>query len=434
VYGSFEQVAPLKEAWNDLSVRAGDLFASYDWCEVWWRHFGKGRRLEIHTLRQGQRLAAVLPLFRETLRVGIAPLRTVRLVGCDYTLDAAGLAIEADVAGAFLTTILTALADREPWDVLHLGPLRSYATVSEPLAEAGARHWQVQAVLAGRQNDWLTSFDLPGTYEAYLQGLQGDERRDTLRRFRQLQEQHDRHLEAVRHPEQVQPAMDILIKWHQALWVGKGQRGQFVDWPGFEQFHRDVAQRMAERGQLLLVTLTIDGQPLGAAYGYHFGHRSHTMIRGYGDDAPWRRYALGRLLHCHMVQEAVNRGSSLLDDGRGVFEYKLRLGGQLHGERSITIVRKGRTARLRLWLAMRAAYLVHAVYCRIWFDGLAPRLGVVRPLRHLYVRTRFLAQLFQRSRFGLLAGQRLQELSRVAAPSMPGRAPQTHTIDENSNQ
>ncbi len=417
----FAQVFALKDAWNDLAGRAGDLFSSYDWCQTWWRHFGTDRKLEIHTLHDGERLVAVLPLFRETLRLGGVRLRAVRVVAGDYTIDAAGLAIEPYIAGPFFATVLDRLADRGSWDILHVGPLRSYVDVADRFVETAREHEQVQSVLIGRQNDWLTAYDLPATYDGYLHSLAGSERRDTTRRERKLREEHDVRIEAVRDSGQVSEAMDNLVKWHQSLWVGKGQRGQFVDWPGFEEFHREVAQRLAARGQLLLVHLNVDGESLGAAYGYHFGPRSHAMVRGYRDDGPWRRYALGRLLHCHMVEQSIGRGSKVLDDGRGVFDYKLRLGGQLRGERSVTLVRRGRASHLRFWAALRAAYLLHVVYCRIWFDRVAPRIGWSRPLRRAYIRSSFLAQLHRRVRLPLWAAPKVQEL-RCAAPLLCQRA------------
>lgn len=421
VHDGFRQIIDLKDAWNDLAARVGDLFCSYDWCETWWQHFGADRKLEIHVLHEVDRLVAVLPLFRETLRTAGAPLRVVRLLASDHTLDSAGLAVEPDAAIAVFNAVLDHLEDRGSWDVFHLGPLRSYVPTPDQVLEACSCHPQVQATLVGRQNDWLTVYDLPDAYPAYLQRLSGTERRDTARRERKLREEHDVRIEAVRNPLDVAAAMATLVKWHQHLWVGKGQRGQFVDWPGFEGFHRDIAERMARAGQLLLVTLTVDGQPLGAAYGYHFGPRSHAMIRGYRDDDPWRRYALGRLLHCHMVQESIGRGSAILDDGRGVFDYKLRLAGQLRGERSLTFVHRGFGSRLRFYLALRTAYLLHVVYCRVWFDTLAPRLGWVRPLRRFYIRRSFLAQLYRRSRGRSHDAAQVLELAGVAPLPSPGQ-------------
>lgn len=416
VYDSFAKAIEIEAAWKDLSDREGDLFSSYDWCDTWWQNFHKGRRLEIHAMFAGGRLVGIAPLFRETLWMGLARLRTVRLLASDFTIDGAGLAVEPAFAEEFARALLDHLTQRGPWDVLHLGPLRSYITAAESMADVFGSHEQVQSVLIGRQNDWQTVFELPDTYDAYLHTLSGDERRDTQRRLRKLQEEHDVRTEAIHNPHLVTAAMDTLIQLHQQLWTGKGQRGQFVDWPGFEAFHRQAAARLAQQGRLLLVTLSVDDQIVGAAYGYHSATRSHAMIRGYRDDDPWRRFALGRILHCKMVQEAIEHGSSILDDGRGVFEYKLRLAGKLRGERSVTVVQHRAISGWRFWISLRTAYAIHVIYNRLWRDTLATRLGLVRPLRPFYIRRSFLAHLFRQSRFKLLRSDKKEELRGADLP------------------
>ena len=421
VYATFAEAQPLQAAWNELAEREGDLFSSYEWCETWWRHYGGGRRLEIHTLHAGERLVGVLPLLRETLLSGGVRLRAVRLVGCDHTLDAAGLAIEAAYAASLLERVLDSLADRGRWDILQLGPLRSYAQVSEALAQAASDHRQVQAVLCGRCDHWLTVFDLADSYEGYLKGLQRVDRQNLARRERRLQVEHQTQVGVAHEPAEVERGMDNLVQLHQQLWIGKGQRGVFGDWPGYEQFHRDLARQLAESGRLSLITLEADGQAVGTTYGYHFGGRTHSMISGYRDDAEWRVYGIGRLLHSAVSREAIGQESKAIDDGRGVFEHKLRYGGRLEGERSVTIVRRGWLRRLRFWAALRIAYLLHGGYCRIWYDRLAPRLGLGGQLRDFYIRSSFLAQLFRRTRFGLFGGPVVQEVARAAPPSPPHR-------------
>lgn len=415
VYGSFAEVEHLKRAWNDLACRVGDLFCSYDWCETWWRYFGCDRKLEIHALHDGNRLVAVLPLFREVLLAGLVCLHVVRLVACDYASDAAGLAVEPDSADPFLKMVLASLADRGPWDILHLGPLRSYNTITEQICCVCAGSALVQAVILGRQDNWLTLYELAPTYDKYLQSLPRHERHDTLRRERRLREAHDVKVSMAQTPEEVQHGMEAVIQLHQKLWTRKGERGHFGEWPSLAQFHHEVARRFLSTGQLALMTLKVDGEVVGASYGYHFGARTHGVVRGYCNDGPWRTFSLGRLLHCNFVQRAIEHGSTCLESGRGVFDYKLRLGGQLYGEQSITVVRRGFPSRLRFWAGLRLAYLIHAIYGRIWLDMLAPRLKIHPPIRHFYVRQRFVAQLFRRARFGLIGGPRVQE-ARCVAP------------------
>ncbi len=125
---------------------------------------------------------------------------------------------------------------------------------------------------------------------------------------------------------------------------------------------------------------------------------------------------------CYTVSsaaKAIERGSTAFDSGRGVFDYKLRLGGQLQGERSLTIVRRGAGVRVRFWAALRMAYLVHIIYARLWLDTLRPVIRRQGGVRDFYARQSFLAQLLRRSRFRLFGGPKVQE-SRCVEPLPEG--------------
>lgn len=436
-YGSFAEAGCLKQEWNDLASRAGDIHCSFDWCEVWWKYFSTDRRLEIHALHDGPRLVAVLPLFREVIRPGGVWLRTVRVLGCDYTTGTIGLAVEPAYAERFAGMLLGRLSQAGPWDILQIAGLRSYATVVEPITQACAGSSHVQTVIAGRQDAWLTMFHLPRTYEGFLASLSSKVRSDTRRRERRLTESHEVEICEAEAPEEVGPAMDALIRLHQKRWTGRGKPGQLRD-PSVQQFHRELARRLAEKGQLVLLTLKVDGQILSVGYGYRFGGRTHSLMVGHSYDEPWQEYGLGRIMHCHLICHAIEHGSCELEDGRGVFDYKLRLGGELHGEPSLVVVHKGWSTRLRVWAGLRMAYLVHLLYSRLWVDMIAPHLRVHPEGRRLYFRTIPWARLYQAVGFRLWGGPAVLERPRspldaasetgtrqsnVEQDDMPARAP-----------
>lgn len=409
VYRSFQEVAYLKDEWNDLAERVGDVLCSFDWCEVWWQHFGAGRRLEIHVLRAGEQLVGVLPLFRETIHPGGIRLRTVRVVGCDYTINTVGLTIEPAHAESFVNRVVDRLSQDEPWDFWQIGSLRSYNTVIEPMAAACARHNGVQTVIIGRQDNWCTLFELPKTYEEFLRSLPGKTRNEIQRRERQLAERHKVSIELVTAPEQVQPMMDLLVQFHQKRWTGKGQPGQFGSVGSVEQFHRDLAQRVLPAGRLLLLVLKADDQVLSVTYGYRFGNRLHALFGSHCYDEQWQRFGIGRIMYGHLIRQAIADGVNILEDGRGIFEHKLSLGGRLYGERSMTIVSAGAGSRVRFWAGLRAAYVLHVLYSRLWIDTIAPRLGIRPKGRHFHVRYGILAQLHRRVRFRLFGGPKILE-------------------------
>ena len=127
-FDSFDDAAPLCGAWDALVERVGgDLFATFDWCAIWWKHFGHGRRLELFTAWCGDDLVAVLPMFRETIRWGPIGLRVVRVVGCDHGVTTCNLAIEPQWAEATARLLVEALEFGGPWDLLHIGELPGYA-------------------------------------------------------------------------------------------------------------------------------------------------------------------------------------------------------------------------------------------------------------------------------------------------------------------
>lgn len=409
VYGSFQEISHLKNQWNDLALRTGDILCTYDWCEVWWQHFGPGRRLEIHTLHSGPQLVAVLPLFRETVRPGGVWLRTVRVVGCDYTINTVGLAVEPTHAETFIQIVVDTLSRTQAWDILQIAALRSYNVVTEPMAAACSRHPDIQATIIGRQDNWCTLFHLPRTYDEFLGSLPSKTRSEIQRRERQLGDKHTVEIEAVSDPQRVMPVMDLLVKMHQQRWTGRGQPGQFGGAGDVEQFHRDMAQRLQPTGQLLLLVLKADGHVLSVTYGYRFGQRLHALFGSHCYDEQWQRFGLGRIMYCHLIRYAIDQGVSVLEDGRGVFEHKLSLGGRLHGERSLTLVHRGWSTRLRFWAALHTAYIIHVLYSRVWVDMIAPRLRVRPNGRHFHVRYGALAQLHRRVRFRLIGGPAVLE-------------------------
>lgn len=403
VFGDFSKVWHLRTVWDELAAHEGDVFCTFDWCSVWWRHFADGRDLEIHAFFDNGQLVAVLPLFRYTLWVGCVPLRMIQLIGCDHSLAAAGLPVSRAYAGTVTRKLLIALAHSDPWDVLHLGPLRGYVTSNVPIAFACAAQPNVGAVIIGNRDGCLTAYTLPGSYDKYLHTMPGSERRNIGRCERRLAAEHHVEVRLPCRPDEVRATLDRLVALHQDLWRAKGRPGQFEEWPGFESFYRDMARVQMKAGRFLLVSLNVDGSTVGVESGFALGRRVHAVIRGYRIDDEWSNYSVGRMVHCATVQQAISRRAAMMDDGGGVFEYKRRLGGELHCKRSVTVLHRGWHVRLRFWLALRIAYFFYVFCRRMWIYKLR-RLGFAeRPIRPRRLRAGFLVELYQRTHFRLFA-------------------------------
>jgi CelD/BcsL family acetyltransferase involved in cellulose biosynthesis len=66
-----------RDEWEERAARSGNIFATWEWCWTWWRHFGNGHRLVLRTVREAGELVAILPLYEH--RAG--PFRVLRFLG-----------------------------------------------------------------------------------------------------------------------------------------------------------------------------------------------------------------------------------------------------------------------------------------------------------------------------------------------------------------
>src|SRR5579885_2736259 len=69
----------LREEWDALvrEMPRPSPFMLHGWLAAWWRHYGTGVEVAVHTVRRAGRLAGALPLYTERRR----GVRTIRLLG-----------------------------------------------------------------------------------------------------------------------------------------------------------------------------------------------------------------------------------------------------------------------------------------------------------------------------------------------------------------
>ena len=389
VYGSFAEAHDLQPAWDRFVESAGgDIFSTFDWCEVWWRHYGQRRRLQIHVFWDQGGIVAVLPLFWERLRLGPLSVRLVRVVGCDHSVTTCQPVIRLNCIADVMRSVIDGLDQMFRWDLLHFGPLPGYYSQRCPLAETLHRCRSVAEVLCCGDEGPHIVFDLPETYQAYLAGLSSNERHNIRKRELRLDQKHRRDV-VIATPDDAARAFGEFVRQHQSQWQGRGQLGHFRDWPGALAYHHEMAVTQARHGRLLLLQYDVDGTNLGYQYNYRFGSRLHWILTSRTLDPKWDWCSPGRLLHCATVKAATDAGARQIDAMRGLYDYKLRLGGKVLQLQSVAAIHRGFGSWVRVWAARHAARMLHLLYYRICFGRLAPRFPYLRrPLWRTWIRSR----------------------------------------------
>lgn len=298
-----DDLASARPLWTNLAATSGNVFATWEWAETWWRHFGEGGRLALHTCLRGDEPFAIIPLYRR--RIG--PLELLRFVG-----HGAG-----DVLGP-----VCAPADRDAAATDLVEGLRDEVVAGKVLLAERMPSGSGAEALGGEllQQEQNPSLEIAGrSWDDFLGSASKNMREKIKRSTRKLEREHEVSYEFCERADQVEPMMKTLFELHALRWGGDA--GMFGS-ASMVPFHFDFAATAMERGWLRLWTMRVDGEPAAAWYGYRFGD-----IEAYyqsGRDPRFDRLSVGFLMLIRTIKAAFDDGMDSYGFLRGDESYKGR--------------------------------------------------------------------------------------------------------------
>jgi CelD/BcsL family acetyltransferase involved in cellulose biosynthesis len=305
---SLEEVAApeaLATEWARLAEESGNVFGTWEWLSLWWRHYGGGRELRVVACRSADgKLVAILPLYmwlnRRRLRIArflghgpgdeLGPVCASR----HRELAAAGLSRVAGEWGAHLV-----VADRLPGDTDWRGLL-------------GGRTLE-------REGSPRIRFE-SDSWEDFLATKSRNFRQQTGKHRRRLEGRYETRFRLVDR-EGLERGLDDFFALHLERWAGAHSDFAGPDRP----FQHDFAVRASELGWLRLWLVDLDGKPAAAAYVLRFA--GIDGIYQTGRDPAYSKERIGQILLAHVVRDAVEAG---------IGEFRLLRGDQEHKQRYAT--------------------------------------------------------------------------------------------------
>lgn len=309
--GTFEELA---QEWDELAERSQNIFATREWSETWWRHFGGGRRLHMIACRSRDgRLRGILPLYSYAR----LPLRTLRFLG-HGPADQLGPVCAVEDAPAVARALRRAMDELRP-DLL----IGDYMPRDEGWsALCGGR------VLAS-QGAPVLRFDRP-SWDEILRARSANLRQQVGRLERKLQREHGLRYRAGGDGE-LGSDLELLFSLHAARW--SSGRSNFTG-PHL-RFHRDFAVVAQRRGWLRLWFLDADGRTVAAWHGFRFaGVESYYQA---GRDPGWEGPSVGFVLLAHSIRAAFEDGMSEYRFLRGEQPFKYRFANADPGVETIGV-------------------------------------------------------------------------------------------------
>ncbi|MBN1816834.1 MAG: GNAT family N-acetyltransferase [Sedimentisphaerales bacterium] len=386
IFTSFQELSISQDEWDAfLGAVHGNIYLSYDWCRIWWNHYGKGRELRIFIFREQGHLVGIVPFAIDPVGFWPFRLRTAKILGSDFTMVIVNPPIHKKFAESIFNHVNAALLNHEHCDLVCWGPLSSNYYVAEAVQKSLETDSGDFQLIRNAALGNYSVFPLPATYDDYVSSLSKNTRKHYRRNQKMLCSEH--HIEYG--VDNTASGFDDFVFMHESQWTSIRKLGHFGDWPGAKEFHRDLDRVHSEHDRLRLFCLTADGKPIVYRYVYRFGKRYHSFLPARLCGAEWDKYGLGQLTHMMTVEKAMEEGIEEIEAGRGHYDHKLKLGGREFPVLSFVIGKRSFFGLLRGRLFCMFADCLHLMYYRIWFNRLAPKLPLKRrPLWKLWIRTR----------------------------------------------
>jgi len=386
-FARWEDLERLRAEWDTFNDQCGgDVFGSFQWCRTWWEFYGKGRELDVRVVRRGADLVAIFRFFREKQWLAGLPVRFVRLVGCDFGVEAGRIAIAPSAEDEAVRALAESMG--KDWDVIHLGPFGGFVDIKPEFVTAFEKHLPGTDVRFYDNVSPHAVFDLPGSFEEFLKQAEKRQRSEILRSARLLAKSHKVEHRVRATKEELEEALPGFFESHERLWREKGLRGYFNEWPDAKAFHGRLVEVLPD-GKVFMSELSADG----AAVAQHYGFRSRDIVHSFQptrqETPEWKKLGVGNIGFFRMVEHAIASGAKMVDAGGPPIDYKLKLGGRLAPKWLLTITGRstGVKARLRAWKG--AAWLLDKAYGSLWYRRVAPRIGMTgSPFSRTWVRSR----------------------------------------------
>lgn len=390
VSDSFEGANVTREEWDELVLNVGgDLYVSYDWCHIWWRHYGGNRRLRLYVFRNGSHLVGLAPMFIERIRLGPINLKTAKRVGADFSLTIFALPLAPDHIEVAYHELITKLIQDENCDSVSF----SFMPGNDPTLVGLRRSCESLQGLVSIARDAPvgphTKFHLPPSFETYLAQLKKRQRQNYRRQLKQLGESFKLDSDIIKDPSQAQDAFVNFKALHEHQWQAEGKPGHFGDWPRSASFNADLAKAMSRLGRFRMVQLSADRRVVATQYAFVFGDCCYWRLPARAPEKELDRFGLGVLGMLQLFEAMIKEGVRRVEAGVGHYDYKMQFGGEELKIRSFFVAATRPGAALRAQLFLRLSDLLHFVYYRAWRLRVASRLPLPgRSLWQTWIRSR----------------------------------------------
>lgn len=313
-------LAALAPQWNALLAEsnADCIFLTWEWIDAWLDAVHPQARLCTAAVRDGDRLTAIAPLYRTSMRLlGMLEYPTLRVLGDVFSGAEYGdwiIRRGDEVQGA--RALLRGLAADRAWQCLWMPNLSGWSGGPERVRETCAE----QGLFVRQRERDFAAIVLPGCYDEFFASLSGNARSALRRQTRRLAAD-GMELLCCERADEVPSFLEWLFDLHQRRWQRDGADGSFVRKPLMRRFYERFAPLALQRGWLRLYALRVGGRVCAVQYGYAYRGTYLQLQEGFDPAAP---EGVGNVLRARAIEQLIREGVRVYDFLGGFSEHKRR--------------------------------------------------------------------------------------------------------------
>jgi CelD/BcsL family acetyltransferase involved in cellulose biosynthesis len=341
----------------DAQVSPRSPFTSPIWAKLWWRHLRQTRskaRQEffVHIVRdEAGTLLAIVPLVI-THRPAYGPLR-LRLLQFFGAADGnitehRGIICRKEDEPEVSQALVDHFYDRkDDWDLFVWTSIRDDEIARDRFGNLLKVYKTIPEYLVR----------LPDSWDKFRSGLSANMKEAIRKCYKHLaRDGRTFTFRAVTRPEAIPDSLDRLLALH-------SERAQLKDTTHHRDYfaqapHRafivDAAHLMAERDQLRIFELEVDGNVVASRMAFLLGDELYLYYSGY--DLTWRKHSIMTTLMCECFKWAIEHGVKTVNLSKGRDPSKMRWRGDevmFHDALLMSPTRRGRLLSLAYDLLSR---------------------------------------------------------------------------------
>ena len=288
--GEPERFARLADEWDRMLPGDARPFDLHAWYSAWFLAFGEPGCMRVCLAWRGDSLEAAFPLVLRPRRslAGMANVHTPVFRPVGRSREGVRAVVDAALALGSNNVYLPAIPSGDT----------SLTVLREATAEAGRRH-----MIASQHVSPIVS--TTGTYEEWRAGSRPRWGAPLERFRRKMLREHQTELSVVSAPDDLDAELVRGFAVEASGWKGESGTAILSDERTIT-FYRGVAESFAERGELRLSRIVIDGQ--WAAFDLCLLHDDRLYLLKTGYDERFRRLAPGLVMRLSIVERCFELG------------------------------------------------------------------------------------------------------------------------------